>query len=183
MRPWKLSVCVLTLLMLCFQSKAQKYLSRNGFVGFYSKTSLEDIIAENNQAFAVIDTATHQIAFALLVRGFIFRKELMQEHFNENYAESEKFPKTEFNGTYTCSRSMNKEGIYPIIVKGNLTLHGVTKSIEEPATLEIKSGSILGNSSFKLKPEDFDMTIPSIVRDKIAREMDVKIRVTWSTLK
>jgi len=183
MRRWKLIVCSQIFMMLCFQSHAQKYLSRNGFVGFYSKTPLEDIIAENNQAFAVIDTAKHQIAFALLIKGFIFRKELMQEHFNENYAESDKYPKTEFNGTYTCNRPINKEGIYPIVVSGSLTLHGVTKSIEEPATLEIKSGSILGNSSFKLKPEDFNMEIPSLVRDKIAKEMNVKIRVTWSTLK
>lgn len=117
MKPWELSVCMLILLTLCFQSNAQKYLSRNGFVGFYSKTSLEDIIAENNQAFAVIDTATHQIAFALLVKGFIFRKELMQEHFNENYAESDKYPKTEFNGAYTCSRQIGREGIYPILIK------------------------------------------------------------------
>lgn len=183
MRTWKLPVCLLSLMTLCFQGHAQKYLTRNGFAGFYSKTPLEDIIAENNQAFAAIDTGKHQIAFALLVKGFIFRKELMQEHFNENYAESDKYPKTEFTGTYTCSRPINQEGVYPIVVKGNLTLHGVTKSIEAPATLEIRSGSILGNSSFKLKPEDFNMKIPSIVRDKIAREMNVKIQVTWSTLK
>ena len=170
-------------MIACVQGKAQKYLARNGFVGFYSKTPLEDIVAENNQAFAIIDTAARQIAFVLLVKGFIFPKELMQEHFNENYAESDKYPKTAFNGTYTSTRPLNKEGIYPIVVKGNLTLHGVTKSIEEPATLEIRSGSILGNSSFKLNPGDFNMKIPSIVRDKIAKEMDVKIRVTWSTLK
>lgn len=183
MKPGKLFFFILVSLMFCFQSRAQQYLTRTGFVGFYSKTPLENIIAENNQAFAAIDTAKHHIAFALLIKGFIFRKELMQEHFNENYAESDKYPKAEFNGTYICNRQIDKEGVYPIMVKGNLTLHGVTKSIEEPATLEIKSGSILANSSFKLKPEDFQMTIPSIVRDKIAREMNVKIQVTWNTIK
>jgi polyisoprenoid-binding protein YceI len=107
----------------------------------------------------------------------------MQEHFNENYVESDKYPKAEFSGTYTCSRTMDKEGVYPIMVKGNLTLHGVTKSIEEPATLEIKSGSLLANSNFQLKPEDFRISIPSIVRDKISKEMNVKVQVTWMTKK
>jgi polyisoprenoid-binding protein YceI len=158
-------------------------MARNAFIGFYSKTNLEDIVAENNQAMAVIDTAKKNIAFAVLMQGFIFRKELMQEHFNENYVESDKYPKAGFSGSYTCSRSMDREGIYPIVVKGNLTLHGVTRTIEEPATLEIRSGSLLGNASFRLKPEDFNISIPSIVRDKISKEMDVKIRVTWITKK
>ncbi len=183
MRAGKLPVCILILLMFCLHSKGQPYLTRTGFIGFYSKTPLEDIVAENSQAFAIIDTTKNSIAFALLVKGFIFRKELMQVHFNENYVESDKYPKAEFTGTYSCERLMNKEGIYPIIVKGKLTLHGVTKSIEEPATLEIKSGSILGNSSFHLKPEDFGMSIPSIVRDKISKEMNVKVQVTWITKK
>lgn len=174
---------ILILLISCISGNGQPYLTRTGFVGFYSKTALEDIVAENNQAFAVIDTAKSSIAFALLAKGFIFRKELMQEHFNENYAESDKFPKAEFNGSYSCVRPMNKEGVYPITVKGNLRFHGVTQSIEEPGTIEIKSGSILGNSTFHLKPEDFGISIPAIVRDKISKEMDVKVQVTWITKK
>jgi hypothetical protein len=182
-RTGKSALCILFLVIVCLSGKGQQYMARTGFVGFYSKTPLEDIVAENNQAFAIIDTARKNIAFALLVKGFIFRKELMQEHFNENYVESDKYPKAEFMGTYSCIRPMNKEGIYPVTVTGNLTLHGVTKQIREPATIEIRSGSILGNASFYLKPEDFGMSIPSIVRDKIAKEMNVKIRVTWTIKK
>ncbi|MFI5193257.1 MAG: YceI family protein [Chitinophagales bacterium] len=183
MKVLKFIPVVFILLALSISGNSQQFLSRTGFVGFYSKTPLEDIVAENNQAFAVIDTAKSSLAFALLEKGFIFRKELMQEHFNENYIESDKFPKAEFSGTYSCPRPMNKEGIYPVTIKGKLTLHGVTKSIEEPATIEIRAGSMLGNSTFHLKPEDFGIHIPSIVRDKISSEMDVKIQVTWITKK
>ncbi|HVY74594.1 MAG TPA: YceI family protein [Puia sp.] len=173
-----------SLLVIVQVTHAQtRYAARNGFIGFYSKTPLEDITAENNQAFAIIDTVQKNLAFAVLMKGFIFRKELMQEHFNENYVESDKYPKAEFSGSYSCSRPMNKPGVYPITVRGNLTLHGVTKMIEEPATLEIRENSILGNANFNLKPEDFEITIPGIVRDKIDKEINVRIRITWSTQK
>src|SRR3984885_12764194 len=79
---------------------SQQYSTRTGFIGFYSKTALEDIKAENNQVYAIIDAGKKNIAFALLVKGFVFAKELMQEHFNENYVESDKYPKATFSGAY-----------------------------------------------------------------------------------
>ena len=84
---------------------AKTYISKTGFIGFYSKTPLEDIKGENNQVYAVLDPASHHMAFAVLLKGFIFPKELMQEHFNENYVESDKFPKATFSGT--CSGEMD----------------------------------------------------------------------------
>jgi len=72
---------------------SQFYTTRTGFIGFYSKTPLEDIKAENNQVYAVIDAGKKNIAFSLLVKGFVFAKELMQVHFNENYVESDKYPR------------------------------------------------------------------------------------------
>lgn len=160
---------------------SQLFMTRTGFIGFYSKTPLEDIKAENNQVYAVIDAGKKNIAVSLLVKGFVFAKELMQEHFNENYVESDKYPKAFFTGTYTGNVPLNKDGLYPVTVKGNLTLHNVTKPIEEPATLEVKGGKLSGKSAFKLKPEDFNMTIPSIVRDKISKEMTVHVQVECST--
>src|SRR6202035_4622565 len=81
-------------------ARSQLCMTRNGFIGFYSKTSLEDINAENNQVYAVIDAGKKNIAFSVLLKGFIFKKELMQEHFNENYVESDKYPKSNFTGTF-----------------------------------------------------------------------------------
>jgi YceI-like protein len=156
---------------------SQFYSTRTGFIGFYSKTSLEDIKAENNQVYAVIDAGKKNIAFTLLVKGFVFAKELMQVHFNENYVESDKYPKASFSGSYSGEVHLDKDGVYPVTIKGGLILHNVTKQIEEPATLEVRAGKLLGKSDFTLKPEDFNMTIPSIVRDKIEKEITVHVRI------
>ena len=156
---------------------SQFYTTRTGFIGFYSKTPLEDIKAENNQVYAVIDAGKKNIAFSLLVKGFVFAKELMQVHFNENYVESDKYPKASFSGSFTGDIHLDKDGVYPVTIKGGLTLHNVTRQIEEPATLEVKDGKLMGKSDFELRPEDFNMTIPSVVRDKIAKTVTVHIRV------
>src|ERR1700754_5136470 len=91
---------------------SQLYATRTGFIGFYSKTPLEDIKAENNQVYAVIDAGKKNMAFTLLVKGFVFPKELMQEHFNENYVESDKYPKSNFSGAYTGDVDPSKDGVY-----------------------------------------------------------------------
>jgi hypothetical protein len=156
---------------------AQLYSTRTGFIGFYSKTALEDIKAENNQVYGIIDAGKKNLAFQLLLKGFVFTKELMQEHFNENYVESDKYPKASFSGSYTGDVPADKDGVYKVMVKGNLTLHNVTKAIEVPGTIEVKNGHLLGRSEFKLRPEDFNITIPSIVRDKIDKEMTVKVNI------
>jgi hypothetical protein len=160
---------------------SQLYTTRSGFIGFYSKTPLEDIRGENNQAYAVVDAGKKNLAFAALLKGFIFPKELMQQHFNENYVESDKYPKATFSGAYTGDVALDKDGVYKVICKGNLTLHNVTRPIETAATLEVKGGHLLGVAEFKLKPEDFNIGIPSVVRDKIDREITVKINIDCTT--
>jgi polyisoprenoid-binding protein YceI len=162
---------------------SQVYLTRAGFVGFYSKMPLEDIKAENNQVFAAIDPVKKTIAFSLLLKGFVFTKQLMQEHFNENYVESDTYPKASFTGTFSGDLPLDKDGVYKVTAKGNLTLHNVTRPVETPATLEVKGGRILGQAEFKLKPEDFNISIPSVVRDKIAQEMRVNVRIDCGTNK
>ena len=156
---------------------SQLYSTRAGFVGFYSKTALEDIKAENNQVYAIIDAGKQNLAFQLLLKGFVFPKELMQEHFNENYVESDKYPKASFSGAYTGNVQLNKDGVYPVTVKGTLSLHNATKAVEVPATIEVKNGHLLGQAEFKVKPEDFNISIPSVVRDKIDKEITVKVNI------
>jgi hypothetical protein len=160
---------------------SQLYTTRSGFIGFYSKTALEDIRGENNQVYAVIDAGKKNLAFAALLKGFIFPKELMQGHFNENYVESDKYPKAVFSGAYVGEVPLDKDGVYKVSVKGSLTLHNVTRTIETPATLEVKAGHLLGVAEFKLKPEDFNIGIPSVVRDKIDKEIMVKVNIDCTT--
>jgi hypothetical protein len=160
---------------------SQLYSTRTGFVGFYSKTVAEDIKAENNQVYAIIDAGKKNLAFAVLIKGFAFVRELMQEHFNENYMESDKYPKGTFSGTYTGDVALDKNGVYKVMVKGTLTLHNTAKSIEIPATLEVKGGHLIGVAEFRVKPEDFNVSIPSVVRDKIDKELTVKVNIDCVT--
>jgi polyisoprenoid-binding protein YceI len=162
---------------------AQLYSTRSGFVGFYSKTPLEDVRGENGQVYAVIDAGKKNLAFAALLKGFIFPKELMQEHFNENYVESDKYPKATFSGAYTGDVPLDKDGVYKVTVKGGLTLHNVTRTVETQATLEVRAGHLLGVAEFRVKPEDFNISIPSIVRDKIDKEITVKVNIDCTSNK
>jgi hypothetical protein len=169
---------IICLILICPSvAHSQRYTTRNGFIGFYSRTALEDIKAENNQVFAIIEPGTKKLAFSLLLKGFIFTKELMQEHFNENYVESDKYPKANFTGTYTGDVDLSKDGVYKVVVKGELNLHNTTKPLEAPATLEVRAGHLIGMSDFKIKPEDYNISIPSLVRDKIDKEMAVKVKI------
>jgi polyisoprenoid-binding protein YceI len=155
--------------------QAQIYATRNGFIGFYSKTPLENIKAENKQVYAVIDATKKNLAFNLLVKGFSFSKKLMQDHFNEEYIESDKYPKAGFNGTYTGDVDITKNGAYKVEAQGQLTLHGVTKSITVPAIIEVKDGKLIGKATFKLTPSDFNIKIPALVKEKIAQQTDVTV--------
>jgi polyisoprenoid-binding protein YceI len=177
----RLKYCIFLIIVFSsFQGICQNYITKTGFIGFYSKTSLEDIQGENNQVYAVLDPASHHMAFAVLLKGFIFPKELMQTHFNENYVESDKFPKATFSGNCSGDMDLSKDGIYQVVVKGDLNLHGVTKAIETTGQLEVKNGKITGSSAFKIKPEDYQISIPGIVRDKISKEIDVKVQIVWT---
>jgi len=177
----RLRICVFlfTIFFSC-QGICQNYMTKTGFIGFYSKTPFEDIQGENNQVYAVLDPATRHMAFAVLLKGFIFPKELMQVHFNENYVESDKFPKATFSGTCSGDMDLSKDGIYQVVVKGDLSLHGVTRTLETTGQITVKNGKITGSSAFKIKPEDYQITIPGVVRDKIAKEIDVKVQIAWT---
>ena len=171
------------LVLLQLHSGAQTVTTRNAYVGFFSKTPLENIRAENNQVNAVMDLAKKNMAFALLVKGFLFQKELMQEHFNENYAESDQYPKATFTGSYTGEVNAAKDGVYNIRVNGQLTFHGVTRPIDVPATVEVRNNQLVTQSSFQLKPGDFNIQIPSLVREKIAQQMDVVVKADYNLTK
>ncbi len=157
-------------------SFGQQYFTRTGFIGFYSMTPLEDIKAENNQVYTLVEIEKKDLAFSLLLKGFIFPKELMQEHFNENYIESDKYPKATFTGTFTGNVDIKKDGAYPVQVKGILSLHNISSNVEMPAILEVKGGMLLASAQFRIMPEDFHIDIPSVVRNKIAKEITINVK-------
>lgn len=167
----------LLLAIVCNAADAQLYSTRNGFIGFYSKTPFEDIVAENNQVYTIMDVGKKTLAFSMLMKGFIFKKELMQEHFNENYVESDKYPKANFTGSFneTIDTLINQE--LTLNIKGIITLHGISKPLNTTATLQVQNNTLTGSCNFTLLPEDFNIAIPSLVKEKIAKEITVKVKV------
>ena len=158
-------------------ANSQLYMTRNGSAGFFSKTDFEDIKAENNPVFAIVDATKMNVAVTMLMKGFVFKKQLMQEHFNENYVESDLYPKATFSGSISKEFIPSKNGVYTVTLKGVLSMHNSSKQIEVPASIEIKNEKLLGSAQFKIKPEDFNITIPAIVRDKIEKELLVSIKI------
>ena len=178
-------IVLLSLLALsAFSLKAQKYITRNGFIRFFGETQFETIKADNNQVASILDTQTGEIVFQALMKSFQFEKALMEEHFNENYVESDKYPKAVFKGKIADLSAVDftKNGVYNVQVQGELSLHNVTKNITVPGTLEVSDKSIEAKSKFQVKPEDYNIEIPSVVRDKIAQEMDVTVDMKYTPM-
>ena len=161
---------------------AQKLISKNAHIYFYSYTPLENIEATNNQVASILDPATGSFQFSLLIKSFEFKRALMQEHFNENYMESDKLPKASFTGKITDFNKVNlkADGTYPVKVTGDLTIHGVTKPVTVDGTIEVKSGIVSAKAKFMVVPQDYNIVIPDLVRDKIAKEITVNVEVTYN---
>ena len=178
-------IMLIMVLVLSFSvASAQKYLSKSGHIWFYSHTPMEDIEAHNRQVVSIINTVTGEVDINLLIKSFLFKNALMQEHFNENYMESDKFPKASFKGFIQQLSNVNwgKDGIYSSILAGNLTIHGVTKSLNLPITITIKDGKVSGKASFTIDPKEFNISIPSLVENKIAKEMDTQVEISYDKM-
>jgi polyisoprenoid-binding protein YceI len=163
---------------------AQKYISKNGHVSFYSSTPIENIEANNNQAASILDSSNGELVFNLLIKSFEFKNALMQEHFNENYMESNKFPKASFKGKVTNISSVNfsKDGTYDVDVTGDLTIHGVTKPVTAKGNISVKGGTVSAESKFVVQPSDYNIQIPKLVEGKIARQIEVRVDLTYSKM-
>ena len=173
---------ILFLLASCYSVNAQKYMTKNGYIGFYSKTPLEEIKADNNQVASVLDTGTGDLVFQVLIKSFHFERALMEEHFNENYMESDKYPKSTFKGKITNLSSVNfsKNGTYDVTVEGELMIHNVTRKVSFKGTIEVITGGINANSKFNLVPEDYNIQIPGVVRDKINSNLEVTVSMKYN---
>lgn len=170
---------LLALLLVTLAGNAQKYLTREGYIRFFGSTPMENIDAVSNQANSVIDAGTKAVAFQVLLNSFTFEKALMQEHFNENYVESEKFPKSTFKGNIIGDIDFSKPGTYTVELAGKITLHGVEKVITVPATIIVEKDGLKLSSEFALTPEDFNIEIPGAVREKIAKQMQVTVKCKY----
>jgi polyisoprenoid-binding protein YceI len=168
----------------CINGYAQTYVTKNGMIRFYSEAPLEKIEAVNRQVNTALLVSTGDFVFKVLIKSFNFEKALMQEHFNENYLESDKYPEATFLGKITNIKDINftKEGIYPATVEGKLTIHGQTQLVKQNGTLEIKNGAVTAKSKFNILLSDYNISIPNTVVNKISKSIEVTVEVMMTKL-
>lgn len=182
-------VITLSLLFTCITvaGQAQKFFTKTGRIDFNATapSSPEKIEAVNRTVTCVMDAASGAIQFALLVKGFTFERALMQEHFNENYMESDKFPKAEFKGSIVNNASVNytKDGTYPVTVKGKLTIHGETKDAESAGKIQVQGGKVTATAGFTIILADYKVAIPGVVADKVNKNAKIDVTCNLEPLK
>lgn len=178
----KILITLFVVLLSMQIAHGQKYMTKNGYIGFLSDTPLEVIKGDNNQVASVLDIATGELVFQVLMKSFHFDRALLEEHFNENYAESDEFPKSSFSGKITnlAAIDLTKTGKYEVTVDGDLTLHGVTKKITSKGTLEVVEGGINASSKFSVVPEDYKIEIPNLVRSNIAKNIEITVTMKYT---
>ena len=163
----------------------KRYFTKSGNVTFNAGTALEDIEAVTNTSSSVFDASTGQIEFAVLIKGFEFKRALMQEHFNENYMESDRFPRSVFKGRITNMNEVNfqQNGSYPVSVSGSLEIHGVTKQIEAKGIMKVAGEAFLADADFNITLSDYNIAIPGLVKDKISKTATIKVNCNYKLLK
>ncbi len=175
----KKSVLILIgILFISANIYGQEYMTRSGYIWFYSQTPVEDIKAHNRQVACILNTETGEVGVTLLMKSFEFKKDLMQRDFNRQYVESDKYPKATFEGKITdlSKLDFSETGKYKVPVSGKLTIHGVTNKIKTDVTLTVKEDNVIeANTMFIASPADYDIDIPKVMRDNIAKEIEVHV--------
>ena len=181
----KIKLLSIVFILLASAAYSQKYITKNGYIKFYSETSVETIEAHNRQVNSALDIATGNFVFKVLIKSFEFEKALMQEHFNENYMESDKFPDATFSGKIINLSGIDftKDGKYDAEVEGDLKIHGETKKVKEKGTFEVSGGKINGKSVFMVHLADYKIKIPNTVVNNIAEDIQVTVDVNLEQLK
>lgn len=180
------NLLVIVGLFLCTVTFSQgKYFTKTGSISFFSRTDLEDIDAHNRSVTCVLDTKTGNAQFSVLMKGFEFKKALMQEHFNEDYVESDKYPKAEFKGAIVNNSNIDytKDGTYQAKVRGPLSIHGQTKEIETDGTVTVSSGKIQLAAEFPVTIADYKISVAAFAKNKVAKTINVKVSCTLEPLK
>lgn len=175
----KTSMIALLLVLLTFgQVQAQKIYSTKAATVRFIAVDDNDIDATNTKAVSRLE-ANGKLSFIMLMKDFSFEMDLMQKHFNEEYVESDKFPRGLFNGQITNIQSVNfaKDGSYPIIVKGNMQVHGVNKAIQTNGVIVIAKGLPKATAKFKVSLKDFD--IGGVLIKMVADQMDIEIVASY----
>ncbi len=160
-----------------FNYYSQIFKAKDGatLIHFYSKSPLEDIEANNKNAVIVLNTATGDIQVRVTIQAFKFKNGLMEEHFNENYLESTKYPNSVFKGKINEKIDFSTDGQNKVTVSGKMEMHGVTRDVELDGLLTKKGNEIYIDSKFKLKVADYGIKVPSLYIKNIAEVIDISV--------
>lgn len=156
---------------------AQKYLSSESYIRFFSDAPLEDIEATNEEARSVLDLSTNQIAATVPITGFQFEKKLMQEHFNENYLESDKYPQAKLTAQLEGIDWNDPEK--EVTAKGEMTIHGRTNEVDLKGTVVKDGENIIVDAVFMIQLQDYKIKIPKAVFYNIAETVEVTVKFTY----
>ncbi|MEW7290248.1 YceI family protein [Aquimarina sp. 2304DJ70-9] len=171
------TVLCIIMIMITPITKAQKYFTKTGLTEFKASVeAFEPVEAKNNSTTVVFKEDTGELAALLFVKAFHFEIALMEEHFNENYMDSDEFPKATFKGKiegFEASNLIEKDKEY--ILKGILTIKGKPREIETKVKIKRINNSITLCAEFDVNPKDFDIKIPGIVKKKIAEKTQILI--------
>jgi len=171
----KLVIIMVSLVMFSKGFSQDVLVDREGTAHFFSEAPLEDIEAINEKAIGALDLNKGTVAVSMLIKNFHFDKSLMEEHFNENYLESEKYPKASFKGTIRdfSKMDLSKPGTYQGVAEGSLNIHGVTQPLSSSVEFKVAEDSIVATTTFQVKLEDHKIKIPKLVIKNIAEVVDV----------
>ena len=161
--------------------RAQDFVTRNGLVSFFGEKPYESIRADNHQVESVIDTRTGNIEFHAFIQSFHFKKESIQKAVDEKYLESDRYPKTDFEGKILNLADINfkRPGTYPIKVGGNLTIHNVTRHVWHPGILTVTQTGLIAKSQFTVKLKDFKVKEPRMLGIKLVTEINVAVDMNY----
>jgi polyisoprenoid-binding protein YceI len=178
---------IITLVMLVLVGttlNAQKLTTKTGHAHFLSKTSIEDIEANNYKVISTINPSDGSMVFSVPMQSFEFANATMQKHYNsKKFLDTKQFPKSTFKGKIADLSAVNftKNGAYKVKVPGKLTLHGVTKDIIGLGTIIVKDGKVSAKSTFDLTLADYNIVFekgkPS---SNIAKTITINVHVKYS---
>lgn len=160
---------------------SQKYMTRTGKISFDASVPAAPAVkAVNNEMANILDAKTGEIIFEVPIKSFKFERALMQEHFNENYMESDKYPKSTFKGNIINAAEVDftKNGSYNTRVSGKLFIHGITNDISVPGTVMVSDNMVTLKAKFTVKLKDYNISVPSLVTDKLGREATIFVEST-----
>lgn len=173
-------IVLLLSLLVVFATNAQKFKATESRIQFFSEAPLEDIEAINEKASTVLDMTSGNIVFSIPMNQFVFEKSLMQEHYNENYLETEKYPKALFLGTLDTKEL--KEGENTVTVSGEMDLHGVKREISVTGTIVKNGDRLKADATFIIALADYNIKIPKAVFYNIAEEIEITVSFTYEKI-